>query len=101
MEEKFKRSNRRFRTRNAIRRRIKKWLFFNFYVIKNSRMTNEYICTNADREKFVFEGRGFQFLRHTSNQCNCFSCSGEHKFRRTRHILKQKIKKEIQQAIVE
>lgn len=100
MEDKFKRSDRRHRTRTAVNRRIKNWLFFNIHVIENYRMTDEYITTNADRRKYVLEGRGFQFLRTTANPCNCPMCSEFNKFRTYRAKEKLKVLKEINAGIV-
>lgn len=99
MEDKFKRSDRRFRSKNAVKRRIKKLLFYNIHVIENKKFTGEYITTNADREKYVFDGRGFQFLRTTSNPCNCWMCSGEYKYRTHRSKEKREVRNKIKSVL--
>ena len=73
MEEFFKkRCDRRYRTYTAVKRRIKRWLYFDIYVDRETK-----IKSNAEKERFVFDGKGFQFLRTTSKPCNCYMCSGD------------------------
>ena len=89
MEEKLKRSDRRYRSKIAVKRRIKNWLFFDIHVIKNYHFTEEVITSNAEKEKCVLDGRMYQFLRTTGSPCNCWMCSGEFKYRT--HKAKEKM----------
>ena len=100
MEEKFKRSERRHRTRTILKRRIKNWLFFDIHVSENFRLTGVVLHSNAEKERYVLEGKGFQFLRTTSNPCNCWMCSGEYKYRTHRAEEKRKVRKEIENHTV-
>ena len=93
MEEKFKRSQRRFDKRNVIKRRLKDYLFGPAW------FDGKRICSNAEKEKLVFDGKGFQFLRTTASPCNCWGCSGEHKYRNHRAIENRKVRKEIEEEI--
>jgi len=97
----YKRAERRERSRNAVKRRIKNYLFFNVHVIENNRMTGEYLTSNVEKEEFVMKGRGFGFLRTTGCPCNCYSCSGANKYRRTRAKAKQKVLKDIKEQMRE
>lgn len=100
MEEKFKRSQRRFDKENVIKRRIKNYLFFKIRVVENYRMTGKVIYSNAEKEQYVFDGKGFQFLRTTSNPCNCWMCSGEYKYRNHRAEENRKALKEIDEQVL-
>ena len=99
MKEKAKRSRRRYDAELVLKRRIKKYLDFNIHVIENYRFTGEYITSNAEKERYVREGRGFRFLRTTSNPCNCYMCSYE-KYRNNRAKENRKAQKDIGEQVL-
>jgi len=98
MEEKLKRCDRRHRTKMAIKRRLRKYLFFDiidFGKVGLHRKREYQLTSNAEKYKYFWEGNGFQFLRTTASYCNCWTCSGEHKYRNHRAKEKARVRQEI------
>lgn len=96
---KFKRSKRRHCFNVKFEKRINKWLStLELIQFENNKTINVRNGNGETVRQYIRDGYAFNFLRTTGSPCNCYMCSGEHKYR-TYRAKEKKVLKKIEEEI--